>query len=183
MERLFYKLWSFSWLSMPEYTLEEYGRRQSFVEAVDKSHTDVNDLFSKGEVLHQKRELLSMRYKNLIVEGGKRLPLSECNASRVCAALQHEYDVSNRFVDSFDDCRQLICRTNEVLSLEERALAEAARMPLFSQSTVSNAELQIRAYVTGLTPEQLKFVKAHLGHRIKQYLTKSGTSKCVETFK
>ena len=41
---------------MPEYTLEEYGRRQRFIDAVNSRDIDVNNLKSHDyDVLNRKR--------------------------------------------------------------------------------------------------------------------------------
>ena len=163
---------------MPEYTLEEYGRRQRFIDAVNSRDIDVNNLKSNDyDVLNRKRELLGMLYKRLKVEGGQLLPLEECDSSRVCAALKNEYCLSVRFVAEFSTVRQLIVQTNEKLSLEDRAQREAAKMPLFATTALDTVRACVQNYFAGLTPEQRKVVKIHFGQRVKQYLTNSGRLK------
>jgi len=164
---------------MMEYTLERYLTEQRFVETVEKSGLDVQAYSTDAETLHKKRELVKMRYPNLTVEGGLRLPVDECKAARVCEALKDMYNLAKRFVAEFPQVRPVIARTNELLSLEERALNGAAKMPLFEQASVNKARADAQAYFAGLTPEQRKIVKKHFGERVKPYLSGSGRVKAA----
>lgn len=162
---------------MMEYTLERYLIEQRFVEAVDTSGVDITVYSTDPDSIVKKRELVKKRYRNLTVEGGVRLPVDECKASRVCEALRDMYGIAKRFIADFAQMRELISRTNDVLSLEERALRESAKMPLFAQASLDKARADIQTYFVGLTPEQKRIVKSAFGPRVKPYLSGSGRVK------
>ncbi|MBI4140610.1 hypothetical protein HY485_02115 [Candidatus Woesearchaeota archaeon] len=164
---------------MIEYTLERYLTEQRFVEAVEKSGVDVQAYSTDHETLHKKRGLVKIRYRNLKVEGGIRLPVDECKAARVCEALRDMYCIAKRYVADFPQVRPVIARTNELLSLEECALKDAAKMPLFAQASVNKARADTQAYFVSLTPEQRTFVKKCFGERVKPYLSGSGRVKAA----
>lgn len=155
---------------MPEYTFGEFIRRQRFVDAVAAADIEVDNLYSEGESLDRKRGLLGVLYKNLVCEGGKRVPVAECEPMRVCGALKSEFARSQRFVADFQHMRAVIMHTGALLSLEERARTNYAVMPLFAGVEVAQAQCNVRDYLATLPLPDRKKLKAHFGGRVKQYL-------------
>ena len=164
-----------------EYTLEDFARRQRFLEATESNGIDPHSKTLDQESLNKKREVWRVLYGGMHVEGtSDTLPVAECRAARVNAAFLAEYGRSQRFVAEFHVVRPLIAKTNELLDLEERARREAARMPLFATAVLDKVHEDVRDYFAQLTREQRTMVTTHFGKRVKQYLSKSGRIKVYQ---